>query len=338
MTAHERDQVEQPCFLPTYEPRRPVFLTRIRCAPAAALPYPITHSTAVLDMHPFGRTLALALLLAIAPSSSSAQDTTTEPRVPEVTSTAEATAVWASGNSDASTFGAAATSRIQWSRTELKVEAGGLRTESTLTTRTALGTETDFELRETTNRQRTAENYHARSRFDYSISERFLAFAGLDWLRNTFAGIESRFLIAAGAGNTWADNEQWRLKTDYGLTYTFQNDVVTNPFTNTSFPGIRAAYDFWLRVSSTTEFTSELVGDLNLDNTDDLRLNFVAALPVSISERLALKPSIQLLWRNDPALVEVPLFGAASTESIGSVRVPLQKLDTFFTLAVVVRL
>ena len=283
--------------------------------------------------------LAISLLIFATAVSTRAQDAPAPGSAPVITSAAELTAVWASGNSDASTFGAAANVRLAWPRSELKFEAGGLRTESTITTRRAIGTVADFDVDEITDRQRTAENYYARTRFDYKLSELFLTFAGLDWLRNTFSGIDSRFLLAAGAGNTWADNEQWRLKTDYGFTYTFQNDVVTNPFVNSSFPGVRAAYDFWYRVSSSTEFTSGLVGDLNLDNTDDIRLNFVAALPVAISSRLALKPSLQLLWRNEPALTEVPLFASASGgDSAENVLVPLQKLDSFFTLAIVVKL
>lgn len=259
---------------------------------------------------------------------------------PEIVTTAELTAVWVSGNSDASTFGAAGSVRLVWPQSELKFDVGGVRTESELTTRRAVGTASDFELTEIHDRQRTAENYFARSRFDRKLSERFLVFAGIDWLRNTFSGIESRFLVAAGGGNTWMDNPRTRLKTDYGLTYTFQNDVVENPFTSANFPGVRAAYDLWQRVSSTTEFTSGLTADLNLKNTDDVRLNFVAALPVAISSKLALKPSIQLLWQNDPSLTEVPLFAspASGDGPIGTVLIPLQKLDTFFTVAIVVKL
>ena len=296
-----------------------------------------------IAMSTAARFTCFLFLLAGLPVVGSAQDAPPSAS-PEITSTAELTAVWASGNSDASTFGAAANVRAAWPRSELKFEAGGLRTESTLTTRRAVGSAEDFDLTETTDRERTAENYYARARFDRKISEAFLVFSGVDWLRNTFSGIDSRFLIAAGAGNTIADNERFRLKTDYGVTYTFQNDVVTNPFTSSSFPGIRAAYDLWHRVSETTELLSTLVGDLNLDNTDDVRFKFTVALPVAISSRLALKPSIQLLWQNDPSLTEVPLFAALDpippgTEvPTGTVLVPLQKLDSFFTLAVVVKL
>lgn len=290
-----------------------------------------------LQVHP-AVSAGLLLLLLLVTTPANAQDPAPTAAGPVITSSAELTAVWASGNSDASTFGLRGNVRSQWTKSELKFEAGGLRTESTLTTRRAVGTTDDFNVEETTNRERTAENYFARARFDRKVSEAFLVFSGVDWLRNTFSGINSRFLVAAGAGNTVVDNESIRLKTDYGVTYTFQNDVVTNPFTNSNFPGVRAAYDFWYQVSSTTELTSTLVADLNLDNTDDIRLNFVAALPVAISSRLALKPSLQLLWQNEPSFTEVALFTAGTGDPAGKVLIPLQKLDSFFTLAIVVKL
>lgn len=283
---------------------------------------------------------SICVIMLVGTTAALAQEAPTAGGSPAVSSTAELTAVWAAGNSDASTFGAAAGVRLTWPRSALTFNAGGMRTESASTTRRAIGTASEFDVTEVTDWQRTAENYYARSRFDHKLSELFLVFGGIDWLRNTFSGIDSRFLVAAGAGNTWVDNEGTRFKTDYGVTYTFQNDVVNNPFTSSSFPGVRAAYELWRRVSATTEFTSTLVADLNLDNTDDVRLNFLAALPVSISAKLALKPSILLLWQNDPALTEVALFPstAPGDPQSGTVLVPLQKLDSFFTLAVVVKL
>lgn len=306
---------------------------RVARLPAHPTESPITVSTPLRLF----RTYLLPLLIA---NIAAAQEAPPSAVVPEVTSTAELTAVWVGGNSEASTFGAAAGVRFGWPKSELKLDAGGIRTESELTTRRAIGTESGFEIVETSDRQRTAENYFARARFDRNLNQRFLVFAGVDWLRNTFSGINSRILVAAGGGNTWTDTETTRFKTDYGFTYTFQNDVIENPFTSANFPGIRAAYDLWRRISATTEVTSGFVADMNLKNTNDVRLNFVAALPVAISAKLALKPSLQLLWQNEPSLAEVALFSspAPGSDLTGTVLVPLQKLDTFFTLAIVVNL
>ena len=123
-----------------------------------------------------------------------------------------------------------------------------------------------------------------------------------------------------------------QFKTDYAVTYTFEAEVVENPFTNANFPGLRLAYDFDWLITQSTRFESELIGDFNLDNTDDVRLNWYNALPIDISSVLAFVPSLRLLWRNDPALQEVPLFDSGGTE-IGSVFTPLEELDSYFALS-----
>lgn len=249
--------------------------------------------------------------------------------------TADLTAVWTGGNSESNTFGTKGTLLRVWPKSTLKLEGGGTQTQSTLKTLTARGTASDYVIDELKVTEKTAELFFATGRFDHQVHKRFLVFGGVDWLRNTFAGIDSRFLIAAGAGNTWTDNEKTRFITDYSFTYTFQEEVVKNPITKNEFPGLRLGYDFWWKVSESTDFTSVFTGDFNLDNTDDIRLDVRFGLPVSISDKLALKPGYRVLWRNDPALTEVPLFtGGADTGEV--VLEPLDELDTIFTLALVV--
>lgn len=252
--------------------------------------------------------------------------------------TAEVSGVWTAGNSESNTLGLAGTLRREWARSLIKFEAGAIRTESGTTTRTAVGTVDDFEVVKETVRAKTAENYYLRGKYDYKISERFFALAGVDWLRNTFAGIDSRLLLAVGAGNIWLDGERSRLTTDYAVTYSFQEDVVDNPSLKSDFPGLRLAYDLWWQITASTEFESKLTGDLNLDTTDDVRLDFTNSLPISISSKLAFKPSLQLLWRNDPALKDVDLETPAGEPTGETVPVPLEKLDSFFTVALVVKL
>ncbi len=252
--------------------------------------------------------------------------------------TAEFSTVWTAGNSESSTLGLASTIRYLWERSEAKLEGGAVRTESTLKSRAAVGTSTAFEIQEDKVTEKTAEAYFLRGRYDYSISERFFVFSGADWLRNTFSGIDSRLLVAVGAGNAWVNSERMRFKTDYSATYTFQQDVVENPFVKSNFPGLRLAYDYWWKLTGSTEFESKLISDLNLDNTDDVRIDFTNALPVAISSKLALKPSLQLLWRNEPSLTEVPLFASDGTPADEAVLVPLEKLDSFFTISLVVKI
>ena len=90
----------------------------------------------------------------------------------------------------------------------------------------------------------------------------------------------------------------------------------------------------WYLTSSTT-FESTLAANWNLDNTDDIRVDWYNGLPVDISSVLALKPSLRLMWRNEPALQDVPLFDAPGGTQNGTVMAPLRKLDSYFSVALV---
>ena len=244
------------------------------------------------------------------------------------TDVAELTFVLTSGNASASTLGLKNTAERLWEKTSFKFSAGAVRTESGLTTRTAVGTPENFTVTEDTQSEVTAENYFLNGRLDRSLSDASFLFGGVDWNRNTFAGIQNRYGLVAGAGRSWVEKETSRFKTDLGLTYTIQDDVIENPDVEDSFLGIRGSYDFFHKLTETTDLTSGLVLDENLNETDDFRANWTNAIAVAMSERLALKASFQILYDHDPALTTVPL---------GDVEVltPLGKGDTAFTVAIV---
>lgn len=252
--------------------------------------------------------------------------------------TGKVTAVWAAGNSQSSTFGIGSTVRKEGGRNQLQFEASAVRTESGIRTRRAVGTSSSYRVEETTEHEKTAENYRLRGRYDWKASNRVVFFIGADWLRNTFSGIDSRMLIATGAGNVWADRDDFRFKTDYGVTYTFQDDVVQDPFLKSNFPGVRFSWDLLRKLTSTTRFESVLVMDANLDETDDIRLDFTNGVSVAVSSSIALNPSLQLLWRNDPSLASIDLVSDAGVPTGETVLEPLQKLDSLFTMALVVTL
>ena len=124
--------------------------------------------------------------------------------------TSEFSTVSTLGNSESLTLGLNATLGHTWEHSELKLEAGGIRTESTIKTRTATGSTQRFVVHDKKRTEKTAEAFHLRGRYDRNVNTRFFVFGGVDWLRNTFAGIDSRMLFAAGAGNTWIDTDVTR--------------------------------------------------------------------------------------------------------------------------------
>lgn len=243
---------------------------------------------------------------------------------------AELTFVMTGGNASSSTFGLKNGLSHVWENAIFTLKAGGIRTEATTFARTATGTPAAFTITETETSDVSAENYYVRSRYDRNISDAVYLFGGGGWERNTFAGFNNRYSGVAGTGRTWFDSDVRRFKTDLGLTYTSQDDITPDPTVDDSFLGLRASWDFFRQISSTTGFDSQLVLDENLNQTDDFRADFINSVSVAMSEGLALKTSLQLLYDNLPSLIAVPITGGG-----GNALTPLNKLDSVFTVAIV---
>ena len=251
------------------------------------------------------------------------------------TKASELSFVQTGGNAESATLGVANLLSGDWGTTLLKFEVGGIRTSTTATTRLAVGSTDAFQLTETSDSRVSAENYYARVRADKEISERSALFAKAGWLRNTFAGIDARYVGVAGLSNQWFDSDVHRFATAYGVTFTSQNDVVPNPAVAGNFLGVQVSLDYWRQLTDNSEWNSALVLDENGDRTQDFRADWVNSLAVAMSDNLALKTTFQILFDNEPSLVGVPLESAAGAP-LGTVSVPLDQFDRVLTVALVI--
>jgi putative salt-induced outer membrane protein YdiY len=287
---------------------------------------PSRHSLMVLKTLP-----VLALVLAV---PAWAQDE--EEKKLGWTDAAELTFVATAGNAEAVTLGFRNTLIRTWEAATLTIDAGGLRAETTTLDRLAVGEEDSFEVREESDKALTAENYYLRGRYDRVLSDRLFWYAGIGWERNEFSGFRNRYHGVGGVGHLWFDNDRGHFRTDYGLTYTQQDDVVEDPTVSDSFLGLRLGADYLRQLTGTTTFGSLLLMDFNLDETSDYRADWTNWLAVSMSERMALKVSLQLLYDNEPSLTAVPLLGPDREPTDTFVSVPLDDLDSILTVALVV--
>jgi putative salt-induced outer membrane protein YdiY len=220
---------------------------------------------------------------------------------------------------------------------EFKLQVGGIRASSGVTTRTATGTASSFQVNETTTSDLSAASYFAKARYDRAFDGAFV-FSGAGWERNTFAGFNNRFSVVLGVGRTWVDSESGHLKTDIGATYTIQKDVEPAPGADDAFAGARLSVDAARSLTATTDFTSKLVADQSVEAGEDLRADWTNSISVAISEGLALKTSYQILYDHQPALLKVPLVDGGGTPTGGTVLTPGDKVDTVLTLALVIKL
>ncbi|MFW6084936.1 MAG: DUF481 domain-containing protein [Gemmatimonadota bacterium] len=274
---------------------------------------------------------AACLLFALlgAPAELAGQDE----REPGWYEQAELTLVLTEGNTQSSAFGLNNRLERLFPSSRLTFDAGGLRIESGATERTAVGTADDFVLDEDTETETTAENYFAALRFDRELSEVGYVYGSGGWVRNRFAGVDNRWTGAAGVGYHVVDTERTSWTVDVGATLTSEEPIVGE---TDSFGGLRLTWDLGHQLTETTRFTSVLVVDENLSETEDLRASFDNAVAVDISDVLALKTGLKLLFDNLPSLEEVDLVATPGGPVTGTVLVPLDEVDTQLTVALVV--
>ncbi len=246
--------------------------------------------------------------------------------------TAEFSYVMTTGNSETSTLGFKNILSRAWERSGFTLKAGGIRAESTTTSRSAV----NGAVSETETTSKTAENYYLNGKYDRKITERFFWYAGLGWDRNRFAGIENRYIAEAGVGNIWINEDRIKFRTEYAATFTDQEDVFPVAGADDNWLGARFAWDYLHKFGANTVYQNLLVLDANLDDTDDWRGDMINSVAVAMSERLALKVSLQWLYDNEPSFVSVDNFDAPGGNLIGTVPFQLDELDTVFTASLVV--
>lgn len=278
------------------------------------------------------RPLAAALAIATAVSLSTAAQESEEAELGWAAS-GELSFVAAAGNTETSSLGLRATATRTWEEMLFKIEGGALRVEQTERTHRAVGPPGAVVLLEDEDSVLTADNQFLRARLDREIGERLLAFAGAGWERDELAGIADRLSVATGLGHAWADREDFVSRTTYGVTYTWEESTAGR---EDAFAGLRASWDLLRRLTPTTVFTNALVVDQNLEETSDVRVDELASVAVSISERLALKVSAQLKLDTDPAFLAVPREEPAGTPTGDVVLVELDELDSVLSAALVV--
>ncbi len=273
----------------------------------------------------------IAIVLQVAPSHAR------DDREPGWYDTAEFSLISTTGNSEASTFGFKNTLERLWNNARLTVGLGGLNAESDAISRSAIGTPSRFEIRDTSVTSTTAENYYLRARYDRDISERLYWFAGLGWEQNEFTGFSSRTTAIAGTGNRWWSTAKGHFYSDYGLTYTEQDDLILNPATEGGSAGLGLGWDFLYNFNASTSYTNVLTVDQNLDESDDSRADMMHSLSVSMTEKIALKLSYRLLYDNLPALQSVALFDNTGVDTGTKVLTELGDWDTVLTAALVIK-
>ena len=256
------------------------------------------------------------------------EEDTTEPPEESVkpwSNEAEASYVKTGGNSSASTLALSNRFAYNFTYSELLFDVEFMRASTTTTLRSNV----DGALVEKEQSATSAERYEIAGSFRQNILDNMFWYVRGDWYRNRFAGINSRFAGGGGVGYRFVETPTTLFVGELGLGLT--KESLTNDAGDT-FVDIRAALEGRFKITDSTDFNFFVSAADDVQNTDNLRVKFNAAVSVAVSNALALRVGYLLDYRNDP-VVET-LAGSAGVSPVSYTR---NKSDSMFLVSLVVK-
>ncbi|HEU5180817.1 MAG TPA: DUF481 domain-containing protein [Candidatus Polarisedimenticolia bacterium] len=277
---------------------------------------------------------ATALLLSFA--CLSAEDKPAEPPKLGWGDVGELAYVATSGNSEVNTLGFKNLLSRRWENALLEINAGGIRSRSTVTTHTVSSAGPPVDIAEDSDSSLTAEAYYANGKYSRDITKTFFWYGFAGWERNRFSGIENRTTVAGGVGNIWKDTDRVRFRTDYALSYVDEEDVAEPPDFDGTYVAARLSSTYQQKFGEVTTYGNDFMIEDDLNDTTNWRGDMTNWVAVAMSARFSLKASLRWLYDHEPAQ-------AAASDPLGLLPpgevafFELDKLDTIFTTSLVVK-
>jgi len=171
-------------------------------------------------------------------------------------------------------------------------------------------------LRADSNGEETASRSFLGVRGDRALGERWKVFVGVNWLRDTFAGLDNRYVLGAGVTYGAVKTDTQELSFDLGVAW--NSEDLTTGASNDYLSGLAGMAYTWT-ISPTSKLTEKLSFLPSFEDSQDWRLASETAVEAAISAKLALKLGFQYLYDNLP----VPGFEKTDTKTAISLVVKL---------------
>jgi hypothetical protein len=246
------------------------------------------------------------------------------------------------GNSNTSTLTFDDKLTRTWQNATLQFRFGGLRTNTTDDRIAIITGPEDFAVIDDVSRELDTERYSVNGSYRRDVNQKLFWIAGAGWLRDLNTGIQNMTAVYGGLGNTWWDREDSRLLTDYSITYANREEEIKDPLLDGQFPALRLSLDYMNQFGSNSQYDNDFTILPNLKNLEDYQFDWTNSVTSNLTNLLALRVSLQLLYRNIPGLEVLDLFTVPPSEApslpIGTVPVRRKKLDTLFKVTLVVTL
>jgi putative salt-induced outer membrane protein YdiY len=144
----------------------------------------------------------------------------------------------------------------------------------------------------------TARRFSAALRGERSLTPRFSVYAQGSYLRDLFAGIRGQEILEGGGLYKIVPGPVHTLSGSLGAGYAWEQREP--PAENRNFLAAIAGLSYRWKITPTSEFGEDVNYLRDLKTSDDWRFNMTTSLAATVSKKLALKLSHQLLYTNSP--------------------------------------
>ncbi|HEX9759241.1 MAG TPA: DUF481 domain-containing protein [Nitrospiria bacterium] len=169
-----------------------------------------------------------------------------------------------------------------------------------------------------TDGEKKGQRYGTDLRAEYKFTQRAYSFGLASWLRDKFAGVDSRLFFGGGAGYRLLTGPKHKLLGEAGLNYTL--DEFTDKYLTTKFPmdydrtndyvGGRVFGEYAYFFTKKNRFTAWIEYLPDFEDDGNYNVNGEAALISALNGFLSLKASYLVKYDNEPPL------GATDTDKI----------------------
>ena len=166
--------------------------------------------------------------------------------------------------------------------------------------------------------QDVARNSNAKIRYDFYLTPNDALFVALGHRWDTFAGLDTRLQAQAGYLRNLFAEENHRLWAEVGYDMTYDNfdpDPLLDPDTMEELDGdqvvhsVRGYLGYKNQLNEHVLFTTGLEALIDVQDIDNLRLNYDAALAATLVGSLQVELKFKLLFDN------VPVSGNTETDT-----------------------
>ncbi len=144
---------------------------------------------------------------------------------------------------------------------------------------------------------KNSENYSAKLKGTYLISERFYTGIVAGWSKDIFAGIDSKIWVGPALGYKVLTGPKHTLDFEAGIEYVdekFTDDTKNDYFNGRAFTEYAYAFSEKSNVSQSLEF------NYDFENSNNYDLASVTAVTTALSDMLSLKASYNINFVNAP--------------------------------------